>query len=272
MRTLFRQLVYAVVPLCLSAVAYAEQPQPPLVLLIQPTLSDKTTRELYQPMVDYLVQETGRSIKVITRPNFMAHWETVRRNDDIDLALDDAQFTDYRTRKLGFKVLTKLPGTISYSLIVSNRLRVRDPLELAGVRIASFVAPSTGAARLNAMFPSPSRRPVLVEISSVEEGVEILQTGKAEAAMLPTPFVAKFVADGGFKPLTTTEPIPNMALSASSKLNINLRDKIRIALLSAENNDAGKAMLKHMGIERFESATAADYAGYDKVLRELWGY
>ena len=125
----------------------------PLVLMIQPTLGVETTRQTFQPLADYLGKTTGARFTVVTQPNFLAHWETVRRNSGYDLVLDDAHFTDYRVQKFGFHVLAKIPGTTSYSLIVPRHKPVRDPLELAGKTVASFGPPSIGATRLNACSP-----------------------------------------------------------------------------------------------------------------------
>jgi hypothetical protein len=63
-----------------------------------------------------------------------------------------------------------------------------------------------------------------------------------------------------------------MALSASARVNARLREKIRVALLRAgKNGDAGAA-LRDTGIERFEPASAALYAGQARLLRDTWGY
>jgi len=244
----------------------------PLVLLIQPTLNQEQTRKTYQPLADYLSAATGRPITLLTRPNFFAHWQTVQRNTGYDLVLDDAHFTDYRIQKFHFQALAKFPGTTSYGIVVAHNNRVLDPLQLAGKKIASFGPPSLGAALLSAMFPNPSRRPALVEIGAAQEGFELLSQGKVSAAMLPATIIGEQLAHGAVTLLIGTEPTPAMALSATPRLDPALLKKIRQALLGATASLDGRQMLRQIGIERFEGATAETYTNQAKILKEYWGY
>jgi hypothetical protein len=244
----------------------------PLTLVIQPSQGETMTVRAHQALADYLSRASGERIVVVTPPNFLAHWETIRRNSNVDLVLDDAHFTDYRVDRLGFHVLAKLPGTVSYSLVAAEGIRARDPLLLTGKKVASFGPPSIGAARLNAMFPNPSRRPSIIDITAVEQGLDLLKQRKVDAAMLPTSAIGDAVDRGRLSVLTTTEPAPRMALSASPKLDSHVREKIRNALLRATESADGKHMLGEMQFSRFEAATAAMYAGQSRLLRDVWGY
>jgi ABC-type phosphate/phosphonate transport system substrate-binding protein len=256
----------------LGGAAAVSADEPPLVLLIQPTLSEEATRRAFQPLAQHLGEATGTRVVIATRPNFLAHWETVRRNTGYDLVLDDAHFTDYRVQKFGFQVLAKLPGTTSYSLVVAARTRLRDPLELVGKKVACFGPPSLGASRLSALFPNPARRPAMIEIATTEEGLELLRQAKVSAAMLPTTSIGEQVDRGEISIVSTTEPTPHMALSASPHLNARQRDKIRMTLLRSAATTDGKEALRIAGFERFEKASAATYANQSRILKEYWGY
>jgi ABC-type phosphate/phosphonate transport system substrate-binding protein len=244
----------------------------PLVLLIQPTQREDEIRRIYQPLLEYLEKSTGARFALTVAPNFLAHWEMVRRNTGYELALDDAHFTDYRVQKFGFEVLAKAAGTTSYSLAIARRTPLRNPLELVGRKVASYGPPSIGATRLNSMFPNPSRQPAIIEITSPTEGLTLLIEGKVVAAMLPSSALADSVNRDQVNVISTAEPAPNMALSASRKVNTRLREKIRVALLRAARTVDGSAMLRDTGIERFEPASATDYAGHSRILRDTWGY
>lgn len=242
------------------------------MLLIQPTRSEEATRRAFQPLADYLGQATGSRITLVAQPNFLAHWQTVRRNAGYDLVLDDAHFTDYRVQKFGFHVLAKMPGTMSYSLVTPRTKRVFDPLELVGKTVASFGPPSIGATRLSAMFPNPTRRPTIVEIAGANEGLELVLQGKVNAAMLPTSIVSEHVAANRLFVVTSSEPTPQMALSVSPRVSAALREKIREALLQAGKPGNGERVLRHAGFERFETATPATYANQARILKDYWGY
>jgi ABC-type phosphate/phosphonate transport system substrate-binding protein len=62
------------------------------------------------------------------------------------------------------------------------------------------------------------------------------------------------------------------AISASPNLDPELRERIREALLSIHEDPAANEVLLELRISRFEPATAAEYAGADRMLREFHGY
>ena len=244
-----------------------------LVLAIQPVLNEAKTRAVFKPLAKYIENATGIKCVIRTSPNFFAYWDTTRKGKDYNLVFDAAHFTDYRIQKFGYQVLAKLPDTVSYSLVVRDDLPIIDPLELVGRSIVTLGVPSVGAARLNAMFPNPARQPITVEAASTEEGMKMLLDKKVFAAIMPTPIIARHMAEGaGIQLVTTTEPIPHMAISAATSVDSNIREKIRRALLTANVNNNGIEMLKRIGFERFEPATADIYKGYSATLKEYWGY
>lgn len=256
----------------LMSTGAARAAQPPLVLGIQPVLSERQTRDAFQPLADYIAKVAGRDCVIATSPNFLAYWDTVRKGGSYDLVLDAAHFTDYRIEKQHFHVLAKIPGTVTYSLIVSDQNPILDPLDLVAKRVATLGVPSIGAARLAAMFPNPMRQPVAIEVRDAEDGIKMLRAGSVDAAILPTPIVARAMAQGGIMVVTTTEPIPHIALSAAPTVDAKTRDAIRKALLDADKTPDGRAMLKQIGYPRFDPASPAIYAGQARILRDYWGY
>lgn len=244
-----------------------------LVLAVQPILDEEQTRKVFQPLCEYLAKATGRACRIFTSPNFYAYWDNVRQSKAFNLVLDAAHFTDYRTQKLGYEVLAKIPDTVTYTLVTRENDLVLDASELVGKRIATLGIPSIGAARLNGLFPNPVRQPVVIEVGAAEKAMRMLLDGKVNAAILPTPIVSQQMANGaGVYVVLTTDPIPHIALSASSSLDASTRTALRNALLAAHNSDDGRKMLKLIGFERFDPASTAVYAGQGKILKEYWGY
>lgn len=265
-----RLAVLALLGVLTSAAARAADE--PLVLLIQPILSEEKTKEAYRPLCEYVSQIARRPCTVMTQPNFLAYWDVIRRNN-YDLVLDASHFTDYRVQKMGFTILAKIPDSVSYSLIVPDSNLVFDPAELVARRIATLGPPSIGAARLNAMFPNPMRQPVIIEVPSAEEGMELVVAKKVEAAILPTPLVSQRMSQsGGIAVVLTTEPIPHIALSASPRVPAALQERLRESLLRAADTPAGREMLKGIGFEKFDPATPAIYANQSNILKTYWGY
>jgi len=244
-----------------------------LVLAIQPILNETQTRKAFQPLCDYLANVTGQKCRIHTSPNFYAYWDLVRRGTGYNLAFDAAHFTDYRSEKHGFEVLAKVPDGVTYSLVTRPDALVIEPGELTGRRVATLGIPSIGAARLNAMFPNPSRQPVVQEIDDAVAGMKMLSDKRVNAAIVPTPIVSQQMAQGGnFMVVMTTEAIPHIALSAAPSLSTSLRTQIRTALVQASKTAEGQAMLKQIGFERLDPANAAMYQGQAKILKAYWGY
>lgn len=244
-----------------------------LVLGIAPLQGEMETRTQFQPLCDYLANAAQLRCRITTRPNFLSYWETIRRGREYNLILDDAHFTDYRAQKMGYVVLAKIPDTVTYSLIVPRAATLYDPARLAGRRIATLGIPSMGAAQLNGLFTKPSKQPIPVEVDNAADGFALLREGKVAAAILPTPLVRNEIVRGApFRALLSTAPLPHMGFSAAPDISPELRQVLRKALLNAHKTDAGRAMLAHIGLERFDPANATVYAGQGRILKEYWGY
>jgi ABC-type phosphate/phosphonate transport system substrate-binding protein len=241
------------------------------VLLVQPATGQGSSTAAYAAFADYLGTAIGRRCTIHMPPNYVVHWEALRRNN-YDLALDASHYTDYRIQKFGFSVLARVPDTESYSLVVRDDRRLHDPTALAAKRIATLGLPSMAAARLHAMFPNPVRQPIVVEVKSAADGLAMLLAKQVDAAMLPTPAISRRVEQGGLSVVLTTEPITPLALSVSPRLTPALQDKIRLAILGAHETSTGRAMLQRIGFGRFEPANAEMFANQGNVLKGYWGY
>jgi phosphonate transport system substrate-binding protein len=244
-----------------------------LVLGVAPLLDEAETRAQFQPLCTYLAAITRLPCRVGTTPNFLSYWETMRQGKDYNLILDEAHFTDYRVQKMNYTVLAKIPDTVTYSLIVPRNTKWDDPARLAGRRIATLGIPSMGAAQLNGLFPKAAKQPIIVEVDSAAYGFALLSAAKVAAAILPTPLVREEIVRGApLRVLLSTVPLPHMAVSAAPGIGPELRRSLRLALLNANQNDAGRSMLARIGIERFDPANATVYKGQARILQEYWGY
>lgn len=244
-----------------------------IVLAIQPVLSEGQTRKAFLPLAQYLGKVTGKKIIVVTRPNFMSYWSKMVAGQKNIIYFDAAHFTAFRARKQGYHVLAKIPDSVSYTLVVRDADMVFDPSELIAKRIATLGSPSIGAARLGSMFPNPTRQPIIVEVENSQKGIQMLLDNQVYAAIIPTPIVSQAMVEGvAISVVSTTEPIPHIALSASPDIDPVTVEKIRRALITAQTQESGKMMLKKIGFPRFNPADNKIYAGQDNVLKDYWGY
>lgn len=238
-------------------------------LVVQPIQSPDVTRESFQPLVDYLREATGAEIDLVTARNFVGYWQTMKKGDKYDLILDAAHFTDYRIEKMGYTPLIKIASVVSLSLVTHEDHPVFEARELIGKPVALLSSPSMDAVRLAQLFPNPLRQPVIVRVNDSREAAEMIRDGKAAGALVPTPMVGAFPF---LYTVVTTEQVPHMALSAAPTVPKELQDKMRDALLKANDTPEGRQLLDALNFQAFEPANAKTYKGYGKLLQGVYGY
>lgn len=238
-------------------------------LVVQPILPPDETRKAFTPLADYLSKQTGETIKLVTAVNFLAYWETMKKNDSYDLIVDAAHFTDYRAERMGYSVLAKIPDVVSYTIVTAQDADVLEAKDLVGKTVATIGSPSLGAVRLEEIFPNPIRQPVIIEVNNSREALEKVKDGKAVGAIVPTPLVGQYP---NLVPVMTTEQVPHIALSASPRVPKPLQNKIRKALVDANKSEAGKAMLAKINFPSFQPTSKKVYKHYASLLEGVWGY
>ena len=243
--------------------------QAPLRLVIQPIQSEQKTREIFQPLADYMTHLTGQQVELITYPNYISYWSETQKPDSYDIAFDAAHFIDYRDKNMDFTVLAKQPGIISISLIVPEDDLVFDPEELIGKKIATPGPPSIAAVRIDEIFDNPVRLPTIIEGTDSTHVMSMLLAGEVDAAMLPTPLVsAQMAGDGGISLVLTTDSTPSMGISVSSNISAEIREKLSRGLIEAEKNPEGKKMLDGTRLNPFEKTSNQEYFGFSELLGE----
>lgn len=236
---------------------------------VQPIQSPAKTRAVFQPLADYLGKATGHSFKLVTNSNFLVYWQAMRQGQ-YDLVFDAAHFTDYRIQKMGYTVLAKVPGNVSLSLVAAPGADVLDPKDLAGKGVAVQPVPSVAALALNRWFTGEiMRRPRLIEALSFEEAAGLALEGKAMAAMIPTPMASQYPK---LTLVTSTDPIPGLAISASGKVPAETQQAIATALIGADKSPDGQALLKAVNLPGFEAAKPETFKGYESWLKGQHGY
>lgn len=251
--------------LLVNSLLYAKEKY---TLIIQPIQSPAITLKSYQPLADYLSKATGQTIELKTARNFVSYWQTMRKGQ-YDLVMDAAHFTGWRIKKLNYKPLAKITSVVSFSLVSHQNNPILEPAELIGKRVAVLPSPSMGAVRLSELFPNAMRQPVIVNVNNSQEAVKKIEQGKAMAAVIPSRMV------GAFPFLVTveqTEQVPHMALSASSKVPVDISKSIQSALLNAKNTPEGRQLLQQLVLESFEAADSAEYAVYADLLQGVFGF
>lgn len=236
--------------------------------IVQPNFKPDKMKAIYQPFVEYLKKETGATFNVTAEKSFLTYWIKMKKGK-YDLIMDAAHFTDYRISHMGYQVLVKMPDTVSFSLITNSNELIFDEKELVGKKLITLPPPSLGSTRLVKMFPNPLKQPRITSTNSAVKAIKAVQKGEYFAALVPTPMLNQFK---DVNTVRTTQPVPHMAISASSSIDKELQSKIRIALLKASGSEQGRKMLNGLSITSFKITTAKTYRGYEKLLSGVWGY
>ena len=236
--------------------------------IVQPVHSPEKMKQIYQPLVNYLNKETGHTFNVVTSPSFISYWAKMKKGQ-FDLILDAAHFTDYRIKRMNYSVLAKIPNTESFSIITNGSEKITDYKKLVGKKLITLPTPSLSSMRLAQMFPNPARQPNISSTNSAEVAIKSVQQGTYFAALVPTSMLNE-VKD--INTVNTSIATPRMAISASPKIDKNLQNKIRVALIKASTTTSGKAMLSAINVPSFKATNAKTYQGYEKLLASVWDY
>lgn len=260
----FRQL--AVLCLCLAA---STAQAATYTFVVQPILPPDKTIAAFTPLTQYLSEKTGHTFKLVTALNFLSYWQNMKKPGKYDFILDAAHLTDYRLKRMNYKVLAKRADAVSYTLVTGEDADVIDPEELIGKSLATIGSPSLGMLRLEEMFPNPLRQPVIVEVDNSLDSIKKVINGKVQAAIVPTPLV------GGFPELltiTVTEQVPHTAISAAPNVPADVRSAVKKLLIGADKTPEGQKMLADINFPSFEKTSPAAYEGYAGLLEGVWGY
>ncbi len=239
------------------------------VLSIQPTLSMDETVKAYQPLADYLTEKTGHQISIKTYRNFYSYWHKMKSGKDFDLVLDSAHFTDYRIQNQDYTALVKIPDTVSLSLVAHENLSVSKPEDLTRKCIANTPSPSLSGIRFYEIFNDPARLPREISVKNAQEAVNAIANGKADAAIIPSALVKKY---SFLNTVATTQQIPNMAVSASPTVPLDVKQSIQQALMDASESAEGRVMLEKVSLSSFVTTDNKEYAGYSSLLHNVFGY
>ena len=237
-------------------------------LVVQPILTPRQTSEAFAPLTSYLSQQTGADIRLVTALNFVTYWETMKKGD-YDLILDAAHFTDFRIKRLRYRVLARIPDTVSLTLVTAKDLLIFEPEELIGRKLGTLGSPSMPAVRANQLYPNPTRLPVFVDFANATDTVQALLDGEVAGAIIPSPLVQNYPE---LNTVLTTDPIPHIALSASPQVPAALANRIRQALLNIDRTPTGRRTMEALRLAPFIPANSRSYDGYAQLLDGVWGY
>jgi ABC-type phosphate/phosphonate transport system substrate-binding protein len=264
-----RLLVTILATVCFASQAVAQQKE--LVLAVSPDYDAAQSALVYQPLVTYLAKATGYKIKLATSRNYSSYWQTMRTNKGAwDLVFDEAHFTDYRAKFYKYEPLVRSAESTSYSLLTEADIGVNNTKSLIAENITTLSAPSLGYALLLDYFPNPMQQPeIRTNVPSWTDAIASVFDGESKAAMVPSSITALY---SNMFEVSKTREFAGAAISASPTVSLEVKTKIKEALLKMHENQAGFEGLSELRISQFVPATAAEYSGNSDILKSFYGY
>ncbi|MFY2764769.1 phosphate/phosphite/phosphonate ABC transporter substrate-binding protein [Arenimonas sp. MALMAid1274] len=239
-------------------------------LAVEPNYPPAQAREVYKPLLDYLSSSTGHKFVLKTATNYHVYWRDLRSGSKTDFAFEEAHFTDFRADRLGFVPLVRVAETTRYSLVADPSIAEGGTTGLIGYRVVSMPSPSMGYLLLGELYRNPIAQPEILSLAATwRDGIDMAFNQETEAAMVPN-YIATLYPN--LSVVSESREFPGRALSAGGTVPADVRKAVSDAMLKLHQDDALYEVLVELGASQFVTATAAEYAGSERLLRGVFGY
>ena len=224
-------------------------------------------QEVYKPLIDYLSHTTGHRFQLVVSRNYHTYWRDSEQQPG-GLAFDDPHFVDFRIQRFGFVPVARNAQPTVYALLGQPELGQCPPDRHAGC-LHALSQPRFRA--VGEMYGNnPLAQPdIRSEAISWRDGVEMVFAGEVQGAMVPGYLAETYY---NLPTLARTRPLPGKAFTASPKVPAEDVASVAKALETLHEDAALYDVLGELGAPRFEPATAAEYAGLEKILSGFYGY
>ncbi len=236
---------------------------------VPPFLPKTEMEKQYAPLMEFLATSTGEKFELITSNSYLSYWDSAKKGGAYDLVIDNAPMIDFRVQRQKFNVLAKITGVISQSVVTNEKTTIFETNELIGKKVAAVASPNLSALAMFQIFPNPMRQPDFIYADNASAAIDMLLKGQVLAAIVPTPIAIQYPS---LNLVSNTEQIPHLAVAAAPSIPPELQNRIKQALLAANQTAGGQKALAALNTTRFEPASNAVYQGYAKWLEGSFGY
>ncbi len=244
-----------------------------LVFSAPPRESEAKAIEVYRPIADLFEKTLGEKVVFDYSDNWLTYQSQMRKGA-YDLVFDGPAFIGWRMARLGHVPLAKLPGNLSFVVIVRNdNARVKELKDLAGRTICGFAPPNLATLTVQFQFDNPARQPILTEVQGFAQAYRNVVAGKCMAGILQLKLWENFEKE---KPQTravfTSKPVANQAFTAGPRIPPVKRARLVEALLSEAGKAPTKKLRDEFKVQDFVVAKAEEYEGLGVLLQDAWGF
>ncbi len=244
-----------------------------LILTAPPRETPQAGAKLYGPLAAHLQKLLGLPVKYQHPKNWL-NYQRDMRNDKYDIVFDGPHFIAWRLAHLNHTVAVKLPGTLVFHLLAAaDNNAVNSPDDLIGKKICGISPPNLSTLSVLARFDNPVRQPVILGIKGgMGKVYKRFAAGGCDALVLRTTFYKKKLKDedrAKLKIIYSSKPLPNQAISTSSRISTSQRQKIVKSITQGAGQGAAQPVLRRFGGKKAKSflpATQQEYTGHNVLL------
>ena len=266
-----KELFLTALVLFIIVVPFA-QAEKPLIFATAPTHSTQKTLEIYQPLIDYLSEVSGKEIEIRTATTFIDYNNNLQK-DNYDIIFDGPHFVGWRMEKFGHVPIARLPGYIKIVIVIKKDSNITSMEQLTGQRVCSFPSPNMLTMAFFEHFTNPIRQPVPIPARGFKGLEKCLQRDDIVAAVLRDKMWAKMKNKDQYKILFAPDTAyPERTFSLSPSIDAATRKKITYALLSRKGQEYLQNLLTTFKRDRLVPARPNEYKDLGLLLVPVWGF
>lgn len=250
--------------------------QAELVLTAPPRELPEKGEQIYGPLAEHLTTLLGEKVTYQHPGNWLQYQRDLRK-DAYDIVFDGPHFVSWRIEHLKHDVLVKLPGTLEFVIVVNRDDKdIKNTVDLVGKKVCGIPPPNLATLTVIAQFQNPVRQPV---IWGVEGGYKQVYKsfikGDCQAAVFRSVFFEKKLTQEERKDIRVlfhSKALPNQAISVSSRLSVESKDKIIRSLTVGQGKKATASISKRFGGVQampFVAAKKNEYETHNELLEGI---
>lgn len=246
----------------------------PLSMGVFPYLSTRALLDVYQPARAYLAKAVGRPVHLFTAQSFEAYADQTRQGA-YDILVTPPHFALLAQRQAGYIPLVVYTRKLRGIFVVARHSAIHGLQDLKGKRIATptrlALVTIMGRQWLRDNGLAPNVDVVLLDMASHANAVEAVQHGDAEAAITSSTALAQMPAElrNSVRVIAQTPYVPHVMYLAHPRLGKMAIERIKAALLTFPETQAGRAFLKDSGFEGIRPVEEADIKRIKPYVKEL---
>ena len=266
------------VVLAFFGVIYLLPAQANLVLTAPPRESIERGEELYGPLAHALSVQLGQTV-VYQHPRDWVEYTQKMRENAYDIVFDGPQFAAWRVKHLEHALVAKLPGDLFFLAVTrydDKKLVRANDLINTGTPVCGMPSPNLATIAVMKHFTNPIIQPDIYEVSSLNDGYELLKNGKCRALVMQAQFFSNLPIKekAQVNVLFTSARYPNQSVTASKRVTDAQRAAIAELLTRPDGVPETQELLKLYAkqAKHFDQANQQEYSGLESLLEEMWGW